>query len=44
MGARPISRQVFLKDLKLFTPQPPPQWEFFPVYWNHILPFTQQMP
>ena len=44
LGARPISRQDFLEDVKLFTPQPPPQWEFFPVYWNHILSFTQPMP
>ncbi len=43
MGARPISRQRFLEDLMIFTPQPPPRWEFLPVYWNHILPFTQQL-
>jgi leucyl/phenylalanyl-tRNA--protein transferase len=44
MGARPISRQVFLQDLKMSTLQPPPHWEFLPVYWKHVLPFTQQLP
>ena len=43
MGARPITRQLFLKELMVFTQQPTPNWNFLPVYWNHILPFTQPL-
>ena len=44
MGACPISRQVFLTDLMISTLLQPPKWDFLPVYWNHILPFSQQQP
>lgn len=43
MGAGPISRQLFLKDLLIHIAQPPPKWDFLPVYWNHILPPNQQL-
>ncbi len=43
MGARPIARQLFVKELTVLTQEPPPPWEFLPVYWNHILPFTQPL-
>jgi leucyl/phenylalanyl-tRNA--protein transferase len=44
MGARPVSRQAFLNELKVLTPKHPPHWEFLPVYWNHILPLSPPLP
>lgn len=38
LGAAPISRAAFLAHLADATAQPPLQWEFSPLYWQHILP------
>jgi len=38
LGAAAISRQAFLEHLAQATAQTPLQWEFSPLYWQHILP------
>lgn len=38
LGASPIDRCAFLQHLRESTAQPPLQWEFSPLYWQHILP------
>jgi len=38
LGAAPISRVEFLRHLRTATLQPPLQWEFSALYWQHILP------
>jgi leucyl/phenylalanyl-tRNA---protein transferase len=38
LGAAPISRAAFHSHLAHATGQAPLQWEFSPLYWQHILP------
>ena len=37
LGAREISRDVFVGSLERLTSQPAPFWKFEPIYWNHIV-------
>lgn len=37
LGAREISRSVFVAGIENLVHQPPPDWKFEPVYWNEIV-------
>lgn len=38
LGAREISRDLFLKHAEAGLIQPAPVWQFDPLYWQEILP------
>lgn len=38
MGARPMPRHAFCKQLRQALPYTAPAWHFKPVYWNRLLP------
>jgi leucyl/phenylalanyl-tRNA--protein transferase len=37
LGAAEVPRNVFLAHIRAATGAPPLQWQFSPLYWNHIL-------
>lgn len=37
LGAREISRSLFVSSIENLIHQPPPTWKFEPVYWNEIV-------
>lgn len=37
LGAAEVPRQVFLQHIRQAQANPPVEWRFVPLYWNHIL-------
>ncbi|NBX53525.1 MAG: leucyl/phenylalanyl-tRNA--protein transferase [Betaproteobacteria bacterium] len=43
LGAAPVARDLFLKDLATAIEKPAPKWELLPVYWSHFLTTSQHL-